>query len=59
MLYSEQTVLNEIRWEYGLSAAQALNIIEQYKSQGQYKRLCHLIEKRKALSIKEVQHGIL
>lgn len=47
MLYPEETVCNEIRWEYGYSKKEALQLIQRYKDEGRYGVLCRLIELRK------------
>lgn len=47
MLYSESTVCNEIRWEYGYTKTKALEIINEYKARGRYELLCRLIECRR------------
>lgn len=46
MHYPESVICNEIRWEYGYSKKRALELIEQYKSEGRYGVLCRLIERR-------------
>lgn len=49
MLYPENVICNEIRWEYGLPKYKAMDLIDQYKFRGEYGLLCRLIENRKSL----------
>lgn len=48
MLYPENVVCNEIRWEYGYTKKRALELIARYKAEGRYGVLCLLIESRKS-----------
>lgn len=50
MLYTEDTVCNELRWEYGYTKKKALEIIDGYKSKGMYGLLCRLIEYRRSIA---------
>lgn len=46
MLYPEEVVLKELMWEYDYTQEQAESILLAYKRNGEYCRLCQLIEHR-------------
>lgn len=49
MLYSEKTVFDEIKWEYGWPNWIIIRLIARYKAKGEYANLCRIIENRGGL----------
>lgn len=49
MLYREDTILNELMWEYEMPYQNSLNLIEVYKQKRKYGLLCRLIEIRDSI----------
>lgn len=46
MNYPEAVVLKELMWEYDYTQEQAQSILNRYKQNGEYSKLCELIESR-------------
>lgn len=52
-MYSEETIINELMWEYDYTESQAQSIIDKYKQSNKYLDLCELIQHRVSTRLSE------
>ena len=58
-MYPEETIINELIWEYDYTETQAQSIVNKYKQSNKYPELCELIQHRVFMkTIEENMHNV-
>lgn len=52
-MYPEETIINELMWEYDYTETQAQSIVDKYKQSNKYPELCELIQHRVSVRLSE------
>ena len=52
-MYSEETIINELIWEYDYTETQAQSVVNKYKQSNKYSELCELIQHRVFVRLSE------